>query len=218
MFQNPQQHLQCRTNSPPFPYSLENSNIITIPKPGKSPLIPQNRRPISLLNTLGKIYEKLILRRISQHALQIIPDTQFGFVPHRSTTLQLLRLTKYIQTGYDNYQHTAAIFLDVEKAYDTVWIPGLLHKLIQYGFPETFIHIIATYLTDRKFQVKIDGALSSPRKIHTGVPQGAILASILYNIYTADASTNKSLQIAQYAQDTVLLYKTSDSNSCTKVI
>ena len=201
-----------------FPTPWKLAHVITIPKPGKSPLLPQNRRPLSLLSTLGKIYEKIVLHRIAHHALQNTPDTQFGFVPHRSSTLQLLRLTKYIKTGFAKLQHTAAIFLDVEKAYDTVWIPGLIYKLIKFEFPDTYTHIISSYLTKRSFRVKIEDALSSPRKTHAGVPQGSILAPTLYNLYTADIPTHQDSQIAQYADDTVLFYRSFDMTKCVNTV
>lgn len=190
-----------------FPRLWKVANIVTIPKPGKNSSIPQNRRPISLLNTMGKIYERLIQSRIQELAFQITPDTQFAFIPQRSTTLQLIRLVEYIKSGFNNQEHTTAVFLDVQKAYDTVWFYGLIFKLIHYKFPDSIIHLIASYLQDRSFQVKIDGALSTQRRIHAGVPQGSVIAPILYNIYTSDIPHQKNAQVAQYADDTVLYYK-----------
>lgn len=201
-----------------FPLPWKNANIVTIPKQGKNPLLPQNRRPISLLNTLGKVYERIILIRIQKHALYVTPDTQFGFVPQRSTTLQLLRLVEYIQSGFNHFEHTVAVFLDVEKAYDSVWFSGLLYKLIQFDFPDTYIHIIASFLFKRTFQVKMEGALSCRRKILAGVPQGSILAPTLYNIYASDLPPHHSSQIAQYADDTVLYYKHVSILNCVNNI
>ena len=201
-----------------FPSPWKTAHITTIPKPGKNPSLPQNRRPISILNTIGKIYERLILNRILHHALKIIPDTQFGFVPHRSTTLQLLRITNYIQSGFANFEHTAAVFLDVEKAYDTIWTPGLIYKLIQLGFPDAYIHLLASYLSKRRFRVKIEGALSTLRSVSAGVPQGSVLAPTLYNLYVSDLPSHDQSQVAQYADDTALFYKHYNISSCTNTI
>ena len=199
-----------------FPRPWKSAHIISIPKPGKSPLLPQNRRPISLLCTLGKIYERIILNRIKIHALEVTPDTQFGFVPNRSTILQLMRLANYIRTGLQNYQHTAALFLDVEKAYDSVWIPGLIYKLIRLKFPDVYIHILASYLKDRSFQVKMEGELSTPRRIRAGVPQGSVLAPTLFNMFAADMPTHENSQLAQYADDTALYSKSYHIQDCVK--
>lgn len=190
-----------------FPLPWKISNIVTIPKPGKNPLLPENRRPISLINTLGKVYERIILKRMQEQALNIIPDHQFAFYPQRSTTLQLLRMVEYIQAGFNNQEHTTAVFLDVQKAFDSVWFTGLLHKLIHLGFSDKIVHLISSYLQNRSFHVKIDGAVSSRRKILAGVPQGSVLAPTLYNIYTSDLPEQHNSQIAQYADDTVLYYK-----------
>ena len=80
----------------------------------------------------------------------------------------------------------------MEKAYDIVWTPGLIHKLITQDFPKTYVHIMASYLTQRNFRVKIEGALSSPRRTSAGVPQGTIFAPTLYNIYVSDIPPMKN--------------------------
>ena len=190
-----------------FPTPWKIAHIITIPKPGKSPILPQNRRPISLLSNLGKIYEKIILSHMKPAIDIVIPDTQFGFMSQRSTTHQLVRVTEYIQSGFNLQEHTTATFLDVEKAFDTVWHTGLLFKLIEFQFPENIIYIIASYLHNRIFQVKVENKFSSPRRISAGVPQGSVLAPLLYNIYTSDLPNHNQCQIAQYADDTVIYYK-----------
>ena len=190
-----------------FPTPWKHANIITIPKQGKNPLHPKNLRPISLLSNLGKIYEKIILSRMMEKALEITPDSQFAFMPHRSTTLQLLRLAEYIQTGFNHQEHTTAVFLDVEKAYDSVWYDGLIFKLIDYKFTDYIIHIISSFLHQRTYQVKVDNTLSAIKEMSAGVPQGSVLAPTLYNLYTSDLPSHNQCQIAQYADDTVLYYK-----------
>lgn len=95
----------------------------------------------------------------------------------------------------------------MEKAFDSVWFIGLLYKLIIHNFPDSIVHLIASYLHQRTFQVKIDNTLSSRRKILAGVPQGSVIAPTLYNIYTSDIPEQQNSQIAQFADDTVLFYK-----------
>lgn len=71
-------------------------------------------------------------KRLNRHALDTgtIPNEQFGFCKRHSTTSQLTRLTEYITHGDNIEKHTGLITLDLEKAYDSVWIQGLLVKLI----------------------------------------------------------------------------------------
>ncbi|GIX67237.1 RNA-directed DNA polymerase from mobile element jockey [Caerostris extrusa] len=76
--------------------------------------------------------------------------------------------------------------LDVAKAFDKVWIDGLLYKLINYNFPNYLINILFHYLTDRQFVTRISKQFSSPHVIQAGVPQGSLLGPVLHNIYVSD--------------------------------
>ena len=136
-----------------FPTSWKQADIITIPKQGKNPHIPHNRRPISLLSCIGKIYEDIILNRLKKHLnlLKVIPLEQFGFTAQRSTTHQLVRLMEYVSGGFNMKQSTISAFLDIEKAYDTTWHTGLIYKLKQYGVPLDLLKIIISYLQNRTF-------------------------------------------------------------------
>jgi hypothetical protein len=82
---------------------------------------------------------------------------------------------------------TASVFLDIEKAFDTTWHPGLLYKLSKLQFSTIIVKMIASFLTNRKFRVSTEGELSSPRKIVAGVPQGSVLAPVFYGLYINDA-------------------------------
>jgi Reverse transcriptase (RNA-dependent DNA polymerase). len=86
-----------------FPINWKKAKVVTIPKSGKYPKIPQNRRPISLLSNLRKIYERILLNSLSSHifASNLIPEEQFGFIPGCYTCQQLLRLTEYITSALE---------------------------------------------------------------------------------------------------------------------
>jgi Reverse transcriptase (RNA-dependent DNA polymerase). len=146
--------------------------VVTLPRPGKDPKIPNNRRPISLLSSLGKIYERILLNRLSSYvfANNLIPEEQFGFMPGCSTTQQLLCLTEYISSGIDNKCSTVAVFLDISKAYDSTWYTWLIHKLIQMSVPEELVKVIDSYLAHRSFRVMMDGATSEWRPMLANVP------------------------------------------------
>jgi hypothetical protein len=112
-----------------FPVSWKESKVITLPKPGKDPKFPQNLRPISLLSTTGKLFEKVILKIVQRHLedRDLLNASQFGFRARHSTTLQCMRLTDHVTLHFNNNMSTAAVFLDIEKAFDTTWHPGLLY-------------------------------------------------------------------------------------------
>ena len=76
-------------------------------------------------------------------------DEQFGFRPGHSTSLQLARLVERIAWNFGEKRLTDAVFLDVSKAFDTVWIDGLLYKLTLLNFPSYIVHTISSYLKGR---------------------------------------------------------------------
>jgi hypothetical protein len=104
-----------------FPHSWKEAKIITLPKTGKDPKFPQNLCPISLLPTTGKLFEKVILQLLKKHTEEkgLLNASQFGFRARHSTTLQLMRLTDHMTLNFNNKMFMAAVFLDIEKAFDT---------------------------------------------------------------------------------------------------
>jgi hypothetical protein len=143
--------------------------FITLPKPGKDSKFPQNLRPISLLSTTGKLFEKVIIQIVQRHTGKkgLLNAGQFGFRALHSTTLQCMRLMDHVTLNFNNMStaavfldiekafdttlnfnnmSTAAVFLDIEKAFDTTWHYGLLHKLSKMNFPASLIKLISSFL------------------------------------------------------------------------
>jgi hypothetical protein len=92
-----------------FPQSWKDANVITLPKPGKDPKFPQNLRPISLLLTTGKIFDKIILRIIQRHieVNNTLNPCKFGFRALHSATLQCTRLTDHVTLNFNNMSTVA---------------------------------------------------------------------------------------------------------------
>jgi Reverse transcriptase (RNA-dependent DNA polymerase)/Endonuclease-reverse transcriptase len=200
-----------------FPTCWKIANVIPILKPGKDPTDPKSYRPISLLDTLGKILERLILRRLKTfiNDLRVLPDTQFGFREKHSTCHQLFRVTRHIKTGLSNRLSTGMVLLDVEKAFDCVWHAALLHKLLLLGFPLILLKIIASFLTQRKFYVTIGGIKSTDYCIPSGVPQGAVLSPSLFNIFTHDFPSFTNVHSALFADDSAIFCTHSRASEIT---
>jgi retron-type reverse transcriptase len=190
-----------------FPSRWKSANVIFIPKPGKDLLFPQNYRPISLLSNVGKVLEKVILTRLvrATNENHVLPDEQFGFRPKHSTADQLIHVTEFISQGINQKESTGAIFLDVAKAFDTVWHDGLVYKLHTAGVSLAIVKLLNSFLEDRKFHAKIGNVLSTVREIEAGVPQGSVLSPTLYAIFTADIPKPDETKIALYADDTAIL-------------
>lgn len=191
-----------------FPTPWKQAIVIPVPKPAKDPRLPGSYRPISLLSTMSKIAERIILNAIQVHVedFQILPREQFGFRAGHSTEQQAARVVVDCANAFNSRRnHTAMTLLDLEKAFDRVWTAGLLYKMIITNFPPPLVRIVATYLQGRTFRVKVDKSLSCPVGVPAGVPQGSVLGPALFNIYTADVPRYAGVNVALYADD-VLVY------------
>lgn len=201
-----------------FPEIFKNAKVIPILKQGKDPKSPTSYRPISMLNCLGKVFEKIILSRLSEftESNSILREEQFGFRKEFSTTHQIKRIVNLIRLNKSQRKSTGIIFLDVEKAFDTIWHKGLVYKLKNFGYPMYILKIVKSFLENRKFVVEIDATHSSPRNILAGVPQGSVLSPILYSIYTSDYKLPRNSTLALYADDTALVSCGKVSNAIIK--
>jgi hypothetical protein len=113
-----------------FPTPWKEAKVIALPKPGMDPKFPQNLRPISLLSTTDKLFEKAILNMVPRHIenRKLLNASHFDFRARHSKTLQCMRLADHVTRNFNNKMSTAAGFLDIEKAFDTTWYTDLLYK------------------------------------------------------------------------------------------
>lgn len=191
-----------------FPDALKLGIVIVLPKEGKPPDSPSSYRPITLLPTLGKVYEYCFLsflRRIEER-LQLLPHEQHGFRANHSTSTQLARVSETLIRQYNQGKATVMVALDVEAAFDKVPPRYLLYKLHRFGFPNWTIRLLASYFTNRRNRVKVEDDLSDPFTLRAGTPQGGLLSPFLYSLYTADIPLQThSTTTALYADDTLLI-------------
>ena len=161
-----------------FPQAWKYARVTCILKPGKDPALPSSYRPISLLDTIGKLFEKILLATILYVGNErgLLWDEQFGFRPGHSTSLQLTRLVERTARNFGEKRLTGAVFLDVAKAFDTVWIDGLLYKQTLLNFPSYIVHTISSYLRGRTFEASFQTDTSSRPCMRAGVPQGGLLS------------------------------------------
>lgn len=197
-----------------FPDSWKEASVVCVPKPNKNACNVDGYRPISLLDCIGKIFERCIKSRINCYVetAHIIPDEQFGFRAGHSTCHQLLRIKNLIKTNFENKKSSGMIVLDVQNAFNSVWHDGLIHKMITLGFPMYIVKIIKSFLDNRKFRVAVKGVKSDIFGITAGVPQGSTLSPSLYNIFTSDMPTPQNCELGLYADDTAIV-TTSESVS-----
>ena len=127
--------------------------ILPILKKNKDPTDPSSYRPISLLPNISKVFESLLNTSITSHCNQfnIIPSQQFGFRYKHSTVHAINKFLTDTTHQLNNHGMVAAGLIDLEKAFDSVWLKGLFFKMIKKGFPRHLIKIIWTSMQSRKF-------------------------------------------------------------------
>ena len=147
------------------------ANVVPVHKKNEKNLV-KNYRPISLLPISGKILEKLIFDNLYKYIFEnnFISDKQSGYRKGDSTIKQLLSITHEIHKAFDSDHEVRAVFLDISKAFDTVWHKGLLFKLKRIGIEGDMISIIESFLSDRKQRVIIDVKFSEWTDVQAGVP------------------------------------------------
>lgn len=189
-----------------YPADWKLAKIIMVLKPNKQENNIASYRPISLLPTMSKVFERLLQKRLLPilDALNILPDHQFGFRHGHGTSEQCHRVVKTIRESLEKKQYCSAVFLDVKQAFDRVWHDGLLYKL-KLLLPTPYYLLLKSYLDKRKFFVNINEENSEIGVIQSGVPQGSVLGPVLYTLYTSDFPTSDSVTIATYADDTAIL-------------
>lgn len=189
-----------------YPTTWKHAKVITIRKPGKDPSSPESYRPISLLPVLSKLFEKVVQARLRGvlDRNNIIRPEQFGFRASHSTVHQLLRLVDQIYTAFNRRQYVSALFLDVSRAFDSVWHDGLLLRLITSHVPSYLIHLLKSYLSRRTFSVAYEEALSASRSIRAGVPQGSVLGPSLFLLYINTLPTIPRCSLYLFADDTAI--------------
>lgn len=165
-----------------------------------------NYRPISLLSTLGKAFEKIIHKYVFNYFFehQILTTLQSGFVPGDSTVNQLVDIYNTFCKALDDGKEVRCVFFDISKAFDRVWHKGLLFKLRNLGISGSLLEWFTDYLNNRTQRVVLPGVSSPWTTLKAGVPQGSILGPLLFLVYINDIVQDINSTIRLFADDTSL--------------
>jgi len=121
-------------------------------------------------------------------------------------------LVERITRNFGEKRLTGAVFLDVAKAFDTVWIDGLLYKLALLNFPSYIVYTFSSFLRGRTFEVSFQTATSSRRGMRTGIAQGGLISPVLFSLYINDMPSPS--HHVDLADDTAII-ATSASRRCS---
>ena len=167
-----------------FLNKLKIAEVITLYKKGAADY-PSNYRPISLLSIFGKIFEKIMHKRLYSflESNEILYFLQFGFRSKHSTTHTLISMNEDIRNTIDNGNYGCGFFIDLQKALDTVNYPILLRKLYHYGTIGVPLQWFESYLSNRKQYVLVNGHTPDELPIIYGVPQGSVLGPLLFLVF-----------------------------------
>lgn len=211
-----------------FPSRLKYSMVKPIFKKGDSTNMI-NYRPISLLTSFSKVFEKIIYNRLMQHieANNILTKEQFGFRLGASTVKASYRLNDLILKALNNKMMVGGIFCDLRKAFDCINHNILLTKLEYYGIRGIALKLIKSYLEGRYQKVILENnqhvSSSNWGIIKHGVPQGSILGPLLFLFYINDLpkSIKSNAEAVLFADDTSIIVKslnpTTFGNTINKV-
>ena len=194
-----------------LPMDWKCANIVTVFKKGDKTLA-SNYRPISLTGISCRIMERLIHTHLFSHleSINILSDQQHGFRPRRSCESQLITTVNNISKSLDSGFQIDIIFLDLS---DKVPHHRLCNKLSYYGIRGELLTWLQNFLIGRHQQVTLDGSTSESHAVNSGVPQGTILAPLLFLCYINDLPLSINANIGLYADDTILyivIHSTSD--------
>ena len=189
--------------------------IIPILEQGTPKSAIASYRPTALTSHAGKIMEKIIFKQLLHYCERkkkeegIIPVNQTGFRKGRCTTDHLVKLTSHIKNSFRGGKSTLATLSDVKKAYDSVRHARLIYKLENISITGMMFQYFKNFLFERCICPRVGKTYSSNKTIDMGIPQGSIIAPILFNIIIHDLPKvlSNNTHVAQYADDTAIWVK-----------
>ena len=189
-------------NSSKFPLSFKIANITPVFK-NESRNHKNNYRPVSILPLISKVFEKIMNKQLSIYFEVILSKFQCGFRKGFSTQHCLLLMLEKWKRAVDNNKVFGALLTDLSEAFDCISHDLLIAKLNAYGLSLSTLKLVHSYLQNRKQRTKIGSSYSLWEKIVSGVPQGSILGSLLFNIFLCDFFLSIEINyFTNYADDT----------------
>ena len=201
-------------NTGKLPSVWKEANVCAIFKKGARNQCT-NYRPVSLTSVACKVMESIIRDDVMNYLMEnhLFSKYQYGFIPKRSTVLQLLNVLDKWTEALDCGRSVEVAYMDFQKAFDTVPHKRLINKLSSYGLSGTLLDWLKDFFTNRKQAVRVNGAISRPTAIRSGIPQGSVLGPILFVLFINDLPDSTAAETYLFADDTKIFSMAHDKNS-----
>lgn len=200
-----------------FPQKWKEANVVPVHKKSSKSKI-ENYRPISILNTFSKIFEKIVYDQIYSTIANGVSITQHGFLKNRSTVTNLTEFIQFVLKNMESGGQVDVVYTDFEKAFDRVDHVILLAKLDKLGIHGDLLRWVKSYLTNRSQTVIVGGYRSDRTFIPSGIPQGSHLGPLFYNAYIFDIyNCFTSCKHLLYADDKKIYCKITSQDDCDKL-
>ena len=173
---------------------------------------PQNYRPITLSSHISKVFERIIIKKMTEYLdkIGLFNPKQHGFRRGRSTTSELLDHLQKIINILEQEQTVDVVYLDFAKAFDKVDHETVLRKLRAIGISGNLLKWLSSFLIGRKQAVAVEGYVGESIKVNSGVPQGTVLGPLLFLIHIADIDQClEEASASSFADDTRIIMQVS---------
>lgn len=166
-----------------YPADWKVANLVLIHKPERPTEDSSSYRPLCIMNTTRKLFERILTRRLQDYLenARILCDNQYGFRKHRSTTDAIKILISIIENGNKRKSVVGMLTLDVCNAFNSAPWESIISVLEEANVPEYIQNIVGAYLTDRKVHFKVGGE-TKELTVTAGVPQGSVIVPCLWNM------------------------------------
>ena len=201
-----------------YPKAFKTSKVSSIFKKGYNTLL-SNYKPISLLPSITKIFERIIYNQLSKYFndSNLLAEQQYEFRPGHSIELAAVKLVDSISHEMESGNTPGNIYVDLSKAFDTINYDILLDKLSYCGISGTALKLLKNYLLDKKQYVVYNNCNSNLVNVTTSVPQGSILGPLLFSISINNLiHVTDKLKFIMYADDTTIYFSLEDFDPTTR--